>query len=140
MAATTTASAKAAERQARLNILASVAVEGHRQAEAPEVKAWGRKHGFTVSDKQGRLANDLIDGFNAAGDKRKVPVQYVVGTKTSKAQPVTYTYTTAAGRKGKFTALPTEVRAWALDNGYTATKGRFSQALLDGYGQARNAK
>lgn len=128
----------AARTNTDLSVLRSVAVAGRRQATADEVKAWGRDNGFTVNEGRGRMSNDLIDAFNEKHGKGKRKAQYVAG---SKVQPVQdYTYTTAKGRKGKFQAAPADIRAWAVEAGLTeAVRGKFSQEILNAYGQALRA-
>lgn len=115
-----------------------VPIAGFRRATADEVKTWGESKGRDdVNRGRGRMSYDLVVAFNRANKRRKV--QYLPGQAA--AAPSEYDYITATGRKGKFTAAPADVRAWAADNGLTvAPKGRFSQEVRDAYGQAHAAK
>ena len=122
---------------ADLLVLRNIPVAGRRPATVSEVKDWGRDNGFTVSDHQGRLANALVDAFNAAGSKGRASqkVQFVVGSDVPEAQ--TFPYTTASGRESTFTAPAKVVRAWAKDQGLpVGERGRFTAEVRNAYGQA----
>lgn len=122
------------------NLLAVTPVAGFRQATAAEVKAWAADNGFTVKPGRGRMPMEVVHAFNAkhgAGRKRKA--QYVLGSAVQDERD--YGYTTAKGRQGKFSARPADIRAWAQSEGLTtATRGKFSQEILDAYGQALRSK
>ena len=109
-------------------------IDGMTQASAPQVREWGVQHGFEVKTGPGRLSMALVRAFNDAHKD----VQYVLGSSASAAQPQRFEYTTAKGRTGAFTATSAQVREWgtATVEGYTATRGRPSRAVIDAYGQA----
>lgn len=121
-------------------LLAVTPVAGYRQASADEVKAWAADNGFTVKPGRGRMPLAVVNAFNEAhGKGRKRKAQYVLGSKVQTERE--YVYTTAKGRKGKFSAQPQDIRAWAQEQGLTtAVRGKFSQDILDAYGQALRAR
>jgi hypothetical protein len=112
-------------------------IAGYKQATAADVKAWAADNGFTVKPGRGRMAFEVIDAYNAAHKRKRT--QYVVGSALD--SEVEYGYTTAKGRKGKFRARPSEVRAWARENGFeVGDRGRFRAEILDAFGQALRSK
>lgn len=116
-------------------------VAGYRQATATDVKDWAEKNGYTVSRGRGRMPLEVVNAFNAAHrrTKSRKGTQYVLGSATQEAR--SYTYTTAKGRQGKFTAEPRAIRAWAEENGHeVGARGRFRQDVLDAYGQAQRKR
>ena len=120
--------------QSTITVHAVTPLAGYRQATASEVKEFGEKNGFKVNAGRGRMALDLVHAFNKANKRRKV--QYVTGTGQS-TRTQEYAFTTAAGRESKFTAVPSEVRAWAKEQGLTVgERGRFTQEVRNAYGQA----
>lgn len=110
-----------------------VPLAGFRRATADEVKTWGEANGHKVNRGRGRMSYELVTAYNKANKRRKV--QYLPGQPAAEATE--YEYTTATGRKGKFTAPPADVRSWAEENGYAVkSKGRFTAEVRDAFGQA----
>lgn len=116
-----------------------VVLAGFTQHTAKDVKSWGADNGFKVNAGKGRMALALVDAFNEAHGKGKRKGQYVLRSKATAVRD--WNYTTAKGRKGKFKATTTDIRAWAREEGLTeADRGRFSQEIVDAYGQMLRAK
>lgn len=124
------------------NIARNTLRPGFKAVPTDVIKAWAKENGYDVPERQGRLSNEVIDEYNKKNARRRR--QYLPG---GTPETKTYVYTTAAGKESTFEAVPEDVRAWATDEGLTtATKGRFSRAILDAYGhhvkppRARKAK
>lgn len=95
---------------------------------------WATLNGYKVNDGRGRVANEVIDAYNADKANRRARRQYVAGA--APADTTTFHFTTAAGRESTYEGVPSEVRAWGVEQGLCKpTRGRLPQSVIDAYGQ-----
>lgn len=108
----------------------TVLPRGFILATAEDVRTWA---GIPL-DQRGRLGNDTIRDFNKSHGFGKGRMMYVRGLPNV----TTYNLTDDDGNKVTVKADPSEIRAWASDNGYTVgDRGRHSHAVVLAFAAAQ---